>query len=238
MRHWFFFLGDQFKTNLSVFKDAFFKRFSEDGCESDLDIVKQEGVGWQFHSLIPIGSLWFGLKWETLVSRAIKNLKPAIRGQVFILKPESMEELREAAKTVERGLMLTSSSSSVNLSETIQASVNAAITKMAQLMMTHTGDHATVASAPAQDQPRRYTPDQPPQRQTHQPRRYTPTTHPNGRHTNHTRVREMYEREYASDVVSHVFDVLFIGLRINIVTDVVNRDTLNLFVKNIWLIKP
>lgn len=173
-----------------------------------------------------------------MVSRAIKNLKPAIPGQVFILKPESMEELREAAKTVERGLMLTSSSSSVNLSETIQASVNAAITKMAQLMMTHTGDHATVASAPAQDQPRRYTPDQPPQRQTHQPRRYTPTTHPDGRHTNHTRVREMYEREYASDVVSHVFDVLFIGLRINIVTDVVNRDTLNLFVKNIWLIKP
>lgn len=65
-----------------------------------------------------------------------------------------------------------------------------------------------------------------------------PINHPNGRHTNHTRVREMYEREYASDVVSHVFDVLFIGLRINIVTDVVNRDTLNLFVKNIWLIKP
>lgn len=182
MRHWFFFLGDQFKTNLSVFKDAFFKRFSEDGCESDLDIVKQEGVGWQFHSLIPIGSLWFGLKWKTLVSRAIKNLKPAIRGQVFILKPESMEELREAAKTVERGLMLTSSSSSVNLSETIQASVNAAITKMALLMMTHTGDHATVASAPAQDQPRRYTPDQPPQRQTHQPRRYTPD-HPPQRQT-------------------------------------------------------
>lgn len=65
-----------------------------------------------------------------------------------------------------------------------------------------------------------------------------PTTHPNGRHTNHTRVREMYEREYASDVVSNVFHVLFIGLRINIVTDVVKRDTLNLFVKNIWLIKP
>lgn len=190
MRHWFFFLGDQFKTNLSVFKDAFFKRFSEDGCESDLDIVKQEGVGWQFHSLIPIGSLWFGLKWETLVSRAIKNLKPAIRGQVFILKPESMEELREAAKTVERGLMLTSSSSSVNLSETIQASVNAAITKMAQLMMTHTGDHATVASAPAQDQPRRYTPDQPPQRQTHQPRRYTPTTPP----TADTQTTQEWER--------------------------------------------
>lgn len=181
MRHWFFFLGDQFKC-VSVFKDAFFKRFSEDGCESDLDIVEQEGVSWQFHSLIPIGSLWFGLKWETLVSRAIKNLKPAIPGQVFILKPESMEELREAAKTVERGLMLTSSSSSVNLSETIQASVNAAITKMALLMMTHTGDHATVASAPAQDQPRRYTPDQPPQRQTHQPRRHTPD-HPPQRQT-------------------------------------------------------
>lgn len=48
----------------------------------------------------------------------------------------------------------------------------------------------------------------------------------------------MYEREYASDVVSHVFHVLFIVLRINIVTDVVKRDTLNLFVKNIWLIKP
>lgn len=93
-----------------------------------------------------------------------------------------MEELREAAKTVERGLLLTSSSSSVNLSETIQASVNAAITKMAQLMITHTGDHATVASAPAQDQPRRYTPDQPPQRQTHQPRRYTPD-HPPQRQT-------------------------------------------------------
>lgn len=74
-----------------------------------------------------------------------------------------MEELREAAKTVERGLMLTSSSSSVNLSETIQATVNAAMTQMAQLMMTNTGDHATVASAPAQDHPRRYTPDHPPQ---------------------------------------------------------------------------
>lgn len=65
-----------------------------------------------------------------------------------------------------------------------------------------------------------------------------PTTHPKGSHTNGTTMREMYGREYASDVVSHVFHVLFVGLKINIVTDVVKRDILDLFAKNIWLIQP
>uniref|UniRef100_A0A8W8P383 Uncharacterized protein n=1 Tax=Magallana gigas TaxID=29159 RepID=A0A8W8P383_MAGGI len=45
-------------------------------------------------------------------------------------------------QTVEHGLMVTSSSSSVNLNEAIQATVNAA---MIQMVMNNTGDHATVA---------------------------------------------------------------------------------------------
>lgn len=42
VRHWFLTLGDQLKTNMNVFKEAFFKRFRDDGCQSDLDVVKQE----------------------------------------------------------------------------------------------------------------------------------------------------------------------------------------------------
>lgn len=91
--------------------------------------------------------------------------------------------------------------------------------------------------------PPRISPDATPPT-THPNNRHTnpddthPTTHPKGSHTNGTTMREMYGREYASDVVSHVFHVLFVGLKINIVTNVVKRDTLDLFAKNIWLIQP
>lgn len=144
--------GGRIKTNLSVLKEAFFKRFREDGCESDLDIVKQEDQESvdNFIHRFRLAACDFDLSDKHLVSRAIKNLKPAIRGRVSILKPKSMEDLREAAKTMERGFRLTSSSSSVNLSETFQATVNAAMTQMAQLMMTNTRDITTINSAPAQ----------------------------------------------------------------------------------------
>lgn len=57
-----------------------------------------------------------------------------------------------------------------------------------------------------------------------------------GSYINGIIMREMYGREYVLDVVSYVFYVLFVGLKINIVIDVVKRDILDLFVKNIWLI--
>lgn len=143
--------GGPTQINLNVFKEAFFKRFREDGCESDLDDVKQEDQesADNFIHVFQLADCDLDLSETHLVSRAINNLKPAIRGQMFFLKPKSMEDLGEAAKTLESGLMLTSSSSSVNLSETIQATVNAAMIQMAQLVMNNTGDHATVASAPA-----------------------------------------------------------------------------------------
>lgn len=129
VRHWFLTLGDQLKTNLNVFKEAFFKRFREDGCESDLDDVKQEDQESvdNFIHVFQLTDCDLDLSETHLVSRAINNLKTAIRGQMFILKPKSMEDLGEAAKTLESGLMLTSSTSSVNLSETIQATVTAAM---------------------------------------------------------------------------------------------------------------
>lgn len=112
--HWFLTLGDQLKTNMDVFKEAFFKRFRDDGCQSDLDVVKQEDQESvdNFIHLFQLADCDLDLSEKHLVSR------------------------------LERGLMLTSSSSSVNLSETIQATVNAA---MIQMVMNNTGDHATVA---------------------------------------------------------------------------------------------
>lgn len=84
-RHWFLTLGDQLKRNLNVFKEAFFKRYRVDGCESDLDVVKQEDQESvdNFIHLFQLADSDLDLSEKHLVSRAINNLKPAIRGQVY-----------------------------------------------------------------------------------------------------------------------------------------------------------
>lgn len=83
VRHWFLTLGDQFKTNLNVFKEAFFKRFREDSCESDLDIVKQEDQKSvdNFIHRFQFAACDLDLSEKHLVSRAIK-----ISNQRFVAK--------------------------------------------------------------------------------------------------------------------------------------------------------
>lgn len=112
VRHWFLTLGDQLKTNIQ--RSILIKiQGGRLWVGPGRCQTRRPGVSWQFHSPVAIGRLWFGLEWKAF-------------GQ----------------QTVEHGLMVTSSSSSVNLNEAIQATVNAA---MIQMVMNNTGDHATVA---------------------------------------------------------------------------------------------
>lgn len=83
-------------------KKLFFISFRENGCESDLDIVKQEDQKLvdNFIHRYQLTACDQDSSEKHLVSHK-KNLKPAIRPKVFIRKLKSMEELREAAKTVD-----------------------------------------------------------------------------------------------------------------------------------------
>lgn len=57
---------------------------------------------------------------------AVKGLRQALRGHVYMRKPKTMEDLRQEARLVERGLSM-SNPMGEDITATIQASVNAAI---------------------------------------------------------------------------------------------------------------
>lgn len=90
---------------------------------------------------------------------ADKGLRQALRGHVYMRKPKTMEDLRQEARLVERGLSM-SNPMGEDITATIQASVNAAIESMQQLM---------TPVAAMEPNPSNRVPHRPPQQKQQQP---------------------------------------------------------------------
>lgn len=128
VKHWFYQLQLTTRASLTNFKQAFFARYKKTEEDLDLDDIKQ-GIDEDLHSYI------FGFQQAAsdltiteaeLTKMAVKGLRQALRGHVYMRKPKTMEDLRQEARLVERGLSM-SNPMGEDITATIQASVNAAI---------------------------------------------------------------------------------------------------------------
>lgn len=161
VKHWFYQLQLTTRASLTNFKQAFFARYKKTEEDLDLDDIKQ-GIDEDLDSYI------FGFQQAAsdltiteaeLTKMAVKGLRQALRGHVSMRKPKTMEDLRQEARLVERGLSM-SNPMGEDITATIQASVNAAIKSMQQLM-TH---------VPAMEpNPSNRIPHRPPQQKQQQP---------------------------------------------------------------------
>ena len=135
VKHWFYQLADSSKTSIMSFKRALFARYRKTEEDLDLDDIKQ-GDGEDIDSYIfrlQQAASDLTITEADLTKKAVKGLRQALRGHVYMRKPKTMEELRQEARLVERGINM-SKPLGDDIAATIQASVNAAVSSMQQLM--------------------------------------------------------------------------------------------------------
>lgn len=135
VKHWFYQLEANARSSLSQFKLAFFSRFRKNDEDLDLDDIKQgqeEDID-SFLFRLQQAASDLNITEVELTKKAVKGLRQNIRGHVYMRKTRTMEDLRQEAKLVERGLNM-SNPIGDDITATIQASVNAAVSSMQQLM--------------------------------------------------------------------------------------------------------
>lgn len=165
VKHWFYQLEANARSSLSQFKLAFFSRFRKNDEDLDLDDIKQgqeEDID-SFLFRLQQAASDLNITEVELTKKAVKGLRQNIRGHVYMRKPRTMEDLRQEAKLVERGLNM-SNPIGDDITATIQASVNAAVSSMQQLM----APVSAMESDPTNRPPNRPPLHQYQQRQQHQ----------------------------------------------------------------------
>ena len=95
VKHWFYQLADSSKTSIMSFKRALFARYRKTEEDLDLDDIKQ-GDGEDIDSYIfrlQQAASDLAITEADLTKKAVKGLRQALRGHVYMRKPKSMEEI-------------------------------------------------------------------------------------------------------------------------------------------------
>lgn len=161
VKHWFYQLQLTTRASLTNFKQAFFARYRKTEEDLDLDEIKQ-GIDEDLDSYIfrfQQAASDLTITEAELTKKAVKGLRQALRGHVYMRKPKTMEDLRQEARLVERGISM-SNPMGEDVTATIQASVNAAMASMQQLM---------TPVAAVEPNPSNRVPHRPPQQKQQQP---------------------------------------------------------------------
>lgn len=135
VKHWFHQLQLTTRDSLTNFKQAFFARYRK--TEEDLDLVNiKQGINEDLYSFIfsiQQAASDLTITESELTKKAVCGLRKGLRGHGYMRKPKTMEELRQEARLVERVLSM-SNPMGEDITATIQASVNAAMASMQQLL--------------------------------------------------------------------------------------------------------
>lgn len=154
VKHWFYQLQLTTRASLTNFEQAFFARYRKTEEDLDLDDIKQ-GNDVDLDSYIfrfQQAASDLTITEAKLTKKAVKGLRQALRGHVYMRKPNTMEDLRQEARLVDRDISMSTA--------TIQASVNSAMAAMQQLM---------TPVATMEPNPSNRVPHRPPQQKQQQP---------------------------------------------------------------------
>lgn len=124
VKHWFYQLQLTTRASSTNFKQAFFARYRETEEDLDLDDIKQ-GINEDLDSYIfrfQQAASDLTITEAELTKKAVKGLRQALRGHVYMRKPKTMEDLRQEARLVDRDISM-SNPMVKDITATIQASV-------------------------------------------------------------------------------------------------------------------
>ena len=160
IKHWFLNLDFQIKTSLESVKKAFFTRFkNQETADEDIDNISQgtnetvDNYVFRFQQAASDSEL----PEKYLVQKAIKGLHPILGSAVYMQKPQTFEELRETANHCHRGQRI-AKNFPMDVSQTIEASVNAAVTSMSKLLSEQLDTRIAAISSETHATPNSYRP--------------------------------------------------------------------------------